>query len=79
MTQTNCLMSLLEDIVLVGAYQRKNQSLSEACECHFTLIAVFMSPESAVTQPWRGIFTTPKYKTNLTLVAVDEAHCIFEW
>ena len=38
--------------------------------CHFTLIAVFMTPEGAVTQPWVGIFIIPKYKANLTPIKV---------
>ena len=37
---------------------------------------MFMSPETATTNPWRGIF---KEKINLACVCVDEAHCIFEW
>lgn len=40
---------------------------------------VFMSPEIAVQPPWRNIFQTPHFKKHLTLVAVDEAHCIPEW
>ena len=38
-----------------------------------------MSPEIAVRPPWRNIFSTPFFKEHLTLVAVDEAHCIPEW
>ena len=34
-----------------------------------------MSPESAVVPPWRGIFVSH----NISLVAIDEAHCIPEW
>ena len=34
-----------------------------------------MSPETAVTNPWRTVFTS----ANLALVAIDEAHCIAEW
>ena len=40
---------------------------------------VFMSPESAVSPPWRGIFESPVFKKNLAVLAVDEAHCISEW
>ena len=40
---------------------------------------VFMSPESAMTRPWRKIFSEPFFKSNLTLLAIDEAHCITEW
>ena len=38
-----------------------------------------MSPEIAVQPPWRNVFCTPFFKKHLTLVAVDEAHCIPEW
>ena len=38
-----------------------------------------MPPEAAVHSPWRGIFSTPLFKKHLTLVAIDEAHCISEW
>ena len=42
-------------------------------------VSVFMSPETAVCPPWRGIFQSPYFKQHLALVAVDEAHCIPEW
>ena len=45
----------------------------------YSVWIVFMSPEKAVQSPWRNIFQTPYYKKHLTLVAVDEAHCIPEW
>lgn len=38
-----------------------------------------MSPETAVSRPWRGLFGEPHFKSNLIMVAVDEAHCIYEW
>ena len=34
-----------------------------------------MSPESAVSLPWRGIFRSLFFEKNLAVVAVDEAHC----
>ena len=42
-------------------------------------VSVFMSPETAVCPPWRGIFQSPYFKQHLALVVVDEAHCIPEW
>ena len=38
-----------------------------------------MSPESAISLPWRNIFRSPYFEENLALVAIDEAHCIPEW
>ena len=38
-----------------------------------------MSPEAATTRPWRAIFGEAYFKTNLSLLAIDEAHCITEW
>lgn len=40
---------------------------------------VFMSPETAVTLPWRNLFTNAEFQQKLCIIAVDEAHCIFEW
>lgn len=37
-----------------------------------------MAAETAVTPPWRNVFTKPDSK-RLSMIAVDEAHCIFEW
>lgn len=42
-------------------------------------ILVFMSPEIAVNPPWRNIFKTPVFKERLSVLAIDEAHCISEW
>ena len=41
--------------------------------------AVLMSPEAAVTPPWRSLFSSVVFKNNLALVAIDEAHCILDW
>lgn len=41
--------------------------------------AVFTPPETAVSPPWRDLFSTPVFKEELAEVAVDEAHCISEW
>ena len=38
-----------------------------------------MSPETAVAAEWRKVFTNAYVKLKLTLIAVDEAHCITEW
>lgn len=37
-----------------------------------------MSPETAVSNPWRGFFSS-ELANKLALVAVDEAHCVHEW
>ena len=38
-----------------------------------------MSPETATTRPWRQLFSEKYYRSNLALLAVDEAHCVYEW
>ena len=38
-----------------------------------------MSPECAVTSPWRNIFRSSYGQANIVLVAIDEAHCIEDW
>lgn len=38
-----------------------------------------MSTESAVSHPWRSLFSSKLAKEKLALVAIDEAHCIYEW
>ena len=40
---------------------------------------VLMSPEHAVTPPWRRLFGSEYYKRHLAVVAIDEAHCIVDW
>ena len=40
---------------------------------------VFMSPETAVNPPWRDVFQSAEFRKRLSLIAVDEAHCIAEW
>lgn len=42
-------------------------------------VIVFMSPEYAVTPPWKGIFGSPFFRRHLAVIAVDEAHCISDW
>ena len=37
--------------------------------------SVLMSPETAITAPWRVLFREKR----IAVVAVDEAHCILEW
>ena len=36
------------------------------------LCVVFMAPETAVSPPWRDLFSTPVFKEKLAEVAVDE-------
>ena len=38
-----------------------------------------MLPETAVAAEWRKVFTNTYVKLKLTLIAVDEAHCIHVW
>ena len=40
---------------------------------------VIMSPETAVGNPWRSIFSSELANKKLALVAIDEAHCVHEW
>lgn len=37
---------------------------------------MFMSPEIAISNPWRDLFSS---KLQLSLLAIDEAHCVYEW
>ena len=37
---------------------------------------MFMSPEIAISNPWRDLFSS---KLQLSLIAIDEAHCVYEW
>ena len=47
--------------------------------CIPCVCVVFISPEAATTRPWRKVFAETYFKSNLILLAVDEAHCITEW
>ena len=38
-----------------------------------------MSPEVITRPPWRSILQCSVFKRRLSLIAVDEAHCIPEW
>ena len=38
-----------------------------------------MSPETATTRPWRNLFAERYYRSHLVVLAVDEAHCVYEW
>ena len=40
--------------------------------------SVFMAPEIAVNPPWRNLFTKPGFSERVSVIAVDEAHCIYE-
>ena len=43
------------------------------------LILVLMSPECAISPPWRRIFGSTYYQQHLAVNAIDEAHCIADW
>ena len=38
-----------------------------------------MSPETAATGPWKHLYSEQFIKQYLVMIAVDEAHCIYEW
>ena len=38
-----------------------------------------MSPETLQVREWRSVLSGEEFKTQVVLVAVDEAHCISEW
>ena len=44
---------------------------------YYHYFAVFMSPETAVKPPWRELFQMP-FQQNAVMVAIDEAHCIYD-
>ena len=46
---------------------------------HVHGLLVFMSPELSLSLPMNKFFSAQYVKWNLTLVAVDEAHCITDW
>ena len=88
----NCMVTICRLFVLVRVTV-KNMKMSSVANtdmvwgvllsmytkfiCKYFL--VFMSPEAATTRPWRAIFGEAYFKTNLSLLAIDEAHCITEW
>ena len=43
------------------------------------VLTVLMSPEVATSLPWRRLFSTGYFKSNLVCVVVDKAHHIKEW
>lgn len=47
--------------------------------CVLHLLLVVMSPEVACSDFWRKLLSTPFFKRNLVLLAVDEGHCVSEW
>lgn len=57
---------------------------SEPCSqsfqaCVSRVTAVFVSPETAQSTDWKLMFTDHELKGKISLIAVDEAHCISEW
>ena len=64
----------LDSIGLVRAYSElPSMSVSTIS------LAVFISPELAVSSSCHTLFSKPHVKKNLVLVAIDEVHCVLEW
>ena len=66
------------DEAVAGKYQLVYMLANTSTDILHIIIlscSVFISPASAVAQPWRGLFQS---KT-LSVVAINEAHCIPEW
>ena len=78
MQKEKWLILLQENIALVSACSDYLVLIHSACNNIFFCV-VMMSPEVATSPPWRSLFENDKFKRNLVLKAVDEAHCICEW
>lgn len=74
---------MCEEDVVVGKYRfgmlYKNNTVKCIICNWYTLNSVFMAPECAVSTPWRNVFMNQDFNKRLSVIAVDEAHCIFEW
>ena len=40
---------------------------------------VMLSPEALFHGKWREVFVTAVYRNRVTVMAVDEAHCVVQW
>lgn len=40
---------------------------------------VFMSPETVASPEWRQLLAEPALQHRVCMVAIDEAHCVYEW
>ncbi|XP_070573517.1 uncharacterized protein [Ptychodera flava] len=40
---------------------------------------VFSSPEAIMTREWRRLLSSDVYQENLVGIAIDEAHCVYQW
>lgn len=65
--------------VAAGKYRFGIQILVSEHEIKCSNPVVFMAPETAVSPPWRMVFGCPVFQEHLAVIAVDEAHCVFEW
>ena len=72
------MILLLGSIHLVGHLVCVRCTVSVSLRSPFPPL-VLMSPETAALPPWCGVFLDKDFRKKLTLIAVDEAHCIAEW
>ena len=77
----------MELINFINIYEKSTHR--ELTNAHFISIntgiqqgdftVIFSSPEIAILSHWRDTWTTKIYQEQLSLVAVDEAHCDSTW
>ena len=47
--------------------------------CKSLIFVVFVAPEILELPAWKKVLTSKDFSDRLSVVAVDEAHCIAEW